>query len=115
MTYDYALFDLGRSLMLGGDPRSAVKVLQLRLQIANQTAGPCRSCSSRPKPAAARGPGVESTTSTTVEHLDGTNVHHLHHQHADDLGAAGDASLGSGQPGPGGAWRARHPSRAAAA
>ena len=37
-TYDYALFDLGRSLLLGGDPASAVKVLQLRLQIPNQTA-----------------------------------------------------------------------------
>jgi tRNA A-37 threonylcarbamoyl transferase component Bud32 len=38
VTYAYALYDLGRSLMLGGDPTSAVRVLQQRLKIPNQTA-----------------------------------------------------------------------------
>jgi eukaryotic-like serine/threonine-protein kinase len=37
MTYAYALYDLGRSLRLAGDPRDAVQVLYQRLQIPNQT------------------------------------------------------------------------------
>jgi tetratricopeptide (TPR) repeat protein len=37
LTYAYALYDLGRSLRLAGDPRDAVPVLQRRLQIPNQT------------------------------------------------------------------------------
>ena len=37
LTYAYALFDLGRSLRLSGDPRAAVPVLYKRLQIHNQT------------------------------------------------------------------------------
>jgi tetratricopeptide (TPR) repeat protein len=36
--YAYALFDLGRSLRLAGDPRAAVPILWQRLQIPNQTA-----------------------------------------------------------------------------
>jgi eukaryotic-like serine/threonine-protein kinase len=37
LTYAYALFDLGRSLRLSGDPRAAVPILYQRLQIHNQT------------------------------------------------------------------------------
>jgi serine/threonine-protein kinase len=37
LTYAYALYDLGRSLRLAGDPRAAVAVLWRRLQIPNQT------------------------------------------------------------------------------
>jgi hypothetical protein len=37
LTYAYALFDLGRSLRLAGDPREAVQVLWQRMQIPNQT------------------------------------------------------------------------------
>jgi hypothetical protein len=37
LTYAYALFDLGRSLRLAGDPRAAVPILYQRLQIPNQT------------------------------------------------------------------------------
>jgi eukaryotic-like serine/threonine-protein kinase len=37
LTYAYALYDLGRSLWLAGDPRDAVTVLYQRLQIPNQT------------------------------------------------------------------------------
>jgi eukaryotic-like serine/threonine-protein kinase len=37
LTYAYALFDLGRSLRLSGDPKAAVTVLYQRLQIPNQT------------------------------------------------------------------------------
>jgi Flp pilus assembly protein TadD len=37
LTYAYALFDLGRSLRLAGDPRAAVPILWRRLQIPNQT------------------------------------------------------------------------------
>ncbi len=37
LTYAYALFDLGRSLRLGGDPKAAIPVLWRRMQIPNQT------------------------------------------------------------------------------
>jgi serine/threonine-protein kinase len=37
LTYAYALYDLGRSLRLAGDPRAAVLILKQRLQIPNQT------------------------------------------------------------------------------
>jgi serine/threonine-protein kinase len=37
LTYAYALFDLGRSLRLAGDPRAAVPILYRRLQIPDQT------------------------------------------------------------------------------
>ncbi|MGN6868212.1 MAG: protein kinase domain-containing protein [Solirubrobacteraceae bacterium] len=37
LNYAYALFDLGRSLRLAGDPKDAVAVLYQRLQIPNQT------------------------------------------------------------------------------
>ncbi|MBV8220999.1 MAG: serine/threonine protein kinase [Solirubrobacterales bacterium] len=37
LTYAYALFDLGRSLRLSGDPKAAVTVLYQRLQIPDQT------------------------------------------------------------------------------
>jgi hypothetical protein len=37
LTYAYALYDLGRSLRLAGDPRAAVPILWRRLQIPNQT------------------------------------------------------------------------------
>jgi tetratricopeptide (TPR) repeat protein len=37
LTYAYALYDYGRTLLLAGDPKDAVKVLYQRLQIPNQT------------------------------------------------------------------------------
>ncbi len=37
LTYAYALFDLGRSLRLAGDPRAAAAVLWERMQIPDQT------------------------------------------------------------------------------
>ncbi len=37
LTYAYALYDLGRSLRLAGNPQAAIPVLQQRLQIPNQT------------------------------------------------------------------------------
>ncbi|HEY1520270.1 MAG TPA: serine/threonine-protein kinase [Solirubrobacteraceae bacterium] len=37
LSYAYALYDLGRSLRLAGDPRDAVSVLYQRLRIPNQT------------------------------------------------------------------------------
>ena len=37
VNYGYALYDLGRSLRLAGDPNAAIPVLQRRLQIPNQT------------------------------------------------------------------------------
>ena len=37
LTYAYALYDYGRTLLLAGDPKDAVTVLYQRLQIPNQT------------------------------------------------------------------------------
>ncbi len=37
LTYAYALFDLGHSLRMAGDPRAAIPILYRRLQIPNQT------------------------------------------------------------------------------
>ncbi len=37
LSYAYALYDYGRTLLLAGDPKDAVKVLYQRLQIPNQT------------------------------------------------------------------------------
>jgi hypothetical protein len=37
LTYAYALYDLGRSLRLAGDPRAAISILSRRLTIPNQT------------------------------------------------------------------------------
>ncbi len=38
LTYAYALYDLGRSFVLAGDPQAAIPILWRRLQIPNQTA-----------------------------------------------------------------------------
>ena len=37
LTYAYALFDLGHSLRMSGDPRAAIPILYKRLQIPDQT------------------------------------------------------------------------------
>lgn len=37
LTYAYALYDLGRSLLLSGDPKAAVPVLEQRLKFPDQT------------------------------------------------------------------------------
>jgi serine/threonine-protein kinase len=37
LTYAYALYDLGRSLRLAGDPQAAIPLLEQRLQIPDQT------------------------------------------------------------------------------
>ncbi len=37
INYAYALYDLGRSLRMSGDPKAAIPVLERRLQIPNQT------------------------------------------------------------------------------
>ena len=36
LTYAYALYDLGRTLRLAGDPQAAIPILEARLQIPNQ-------------------------------------------------------------------------------
>jgi serine/threonine-protein kinase len=36
LTYAYALYDLGRTLRLAGDPQAAIPILQKRMQIPNQ-------------------------------------------------------------------------------
>jgi tetratricopeptide (TPR) repeat protein len=36
LTYAYALYDLGRTLRLAGDPQAAIPILEQRLKIPNQ-------------------------------------------------------------------------------
>ena len=38
LTYAYGLYDLGRAMVLAGDPGGAVPILEARLKIPNQTA-----------------------------------------------------------------------------
>ncbi len=57
LTYAYALYDLGRSLVLSGNPRAAIPILQQRLQIPNQTAD--RPGAAQPSRAGRR-PGSQS-------------------------------------------------------
>jgi hypothetical protein len=38
LTYAYALYDLGRTLQLAGDPTAAIPILEARLKIPNQPA-----------------------------------------------------------------------------
>ncbi len=37
LTYAYALYDLGRSLRLNGEPQAAIPILRQRLEIPDQT------------------------------------------------------------------------------
>ena len=63
LTYAYALYDLGRSLVLGGDPGGAIPVLQQRLKIPNQT-GVVRQMLNQALQAAGQAPEPSPTQTT---------------------------------------------------
>jgi eukaryotic-like serine/threonine-protein kinase len=63
LTYAYALYDLGRSLVLGGDPNGAIPVLQKRLKIPNQT-GVVRQMLNQALQAAGQAPESSPTQTT---------------------------------------------------
>jgi serine/threonine protein kinase len=93
LTYAYALYDLGRALVLGGDPSGAIPVLQQRLKIPNQT-GVVRQMLNQALQAAGQAPKPSPTQTQTAPAppSDGTgpgasNEHH--HGHAGPTGGAG--------------------------
>jgi serine/threonine protein kinase len=87
LTYAYALYDLGRSLVLGGDPGGAIPVLQRRLKIPNQT-DVVRQMLNQALQAAGQAP-QQSTTQTTP--APPTSSHGPGHSkgHAGPTGGAG--------------------------
>jgi tRNA A-37 threonylcarbamoyl transferase component Bud32/tetratricopeptide (TPR) repeat protein len=95
LTYAYALYDLGRSLRLSGDPQAAVPVLQHRLQIPNQP-GIVRHELHLAKRALGPGPtpaksGGAAPAPPPKHDQKGKQGHH-HHGHG--AGAATDRSAG---------------------
>ncbi len=86
LAYAYALFDLGRSLRLAGDPKAAVTVLWQRLQIPNQT-GIVRAelelaLRALGQQAHAANPGASPGPARKVRPAAGPAGHH-HHGHGD--------------------------------
>jgi eukaryotic-like serine/threonine-protein kinase len=75
LTYAYALYDLGRSLRLSGDPQAAIPILSRRLAIPNQT-GVVRAelrlalqAVGRGRPAPAQGTSGGATAAPHGRHL----------------------------------------------
>jgi tetratricopeptide (TPR) repeat protein len=77
LTYAYALYDLGRSLVLGGDPNGAIPVLQQRLKIPNQT-GVVRQMLDQALRAAGQAPATSQTETQTTPTAPAGNPGHGH-------------------------------------
>jgi tetratricopeptide (TPR) repeat protein len=93
LTYAYALYDLGRALVLGGDPSGAIPVLQQRLKIPNQT-GVVRHMLNQALQAAGQAPEPSQTQTQTTpappSHGPGPGASKEHHRgHAGPTGGAG--------------------------
>jgi serine/threonine protein kinase len=89
LTYAYALYDLGRSLVLGGDPNSAIPVLQQRLKIPNQT-GVVRQMLNQALQAAGQAPESSQTQTTPAPSSDDHGPGNFKgHGHAGPTGGAG--------------------------
>jgi hypothetical protein len=93
LTYAYALYDLGRALVLGGDPSGAIPVLQHRLKIPNQT-GVVRQMLNQALQAAGQAPKPSPTQTQTApappSDGPGPGVSKEHHRgHAGPTGGAG--------------------------
>jgi len=101
LTYAYALYDLGRSLRLGGDPQEAVRVLYQRLQIPNQTEVVRRQLQQ-----ALLALGAKTNSGGAAAGPGGPGKHGRHHHHhghgKPGGGGPGGGSPGGGSPGAGG-------------
>jgi len=97
LTYAYALYDLGRSLRLSGDPQAAIPILYRRLAIPNQT-GVVRTelqlamqaAGQRPS---ARGPSASGPPASGGSAPTPKQKHARRHGHS----ASGGAALGQDQ------------------
>jgi eukaryotic-like serine/threonine-protein kinase len=104
LTYAYGLYDLGRSLVLAGDPGGAVPVLEARLKIPNQT-GVVKQELNQALQASGQVPGSMTTPSqpgTSTKHGKGQGPSHGKangHNHSSPSTGSG----GAGLPSPGGA------------
>jgi serine/threonine protein kinase len=100
LTYAYALYDLGRSLVLGGDPNGAIPVLKQRLKIPNQT-GVVRQMLNQALQAAGQAPQQPQTQTAPAApsggHGPGRSEGHGH-GHAGPTGGAGLAPAPSHGP-----------------
>jgi serine/threonine-protein kinase len=65
LTYAYALYDLGRALMLSGDAKDAVPVLEQRLKIPNQTAVVQQTLDQARQRAGIAAPAAPTTSTST--------------------------------------------------
>jgi len=96
LTYAYALYDLGRSLRLDGDPQAAIPILWRRLAIPNQT-GVVRAELHLALQAAGQGTSSQAQTqggSPSGGAPPGPSERHRHHA---DHGPSGGAALGDNQ------------------
>jgi serine/threonine-protein kinase len=64
LTYAYALYDLGHALMLSGDPKAAIPVLEQRLKIPDQTAVVQQTLDQARQQAGAPAPSAGGSAST---------------------------------------------------
>ncbi len=87
LTYAYALYDLGRALLLSGDPKAAIPVLEQRLKIPNQTAGRQQTLNQALQAAGRRAPAAP----------DGRAGAHGHHGHGRARAHGGHGQRSAGQ------------------
>jgi eukaryotic-like serine/threonine-protein kinase len=69
ISYAYALYDLGRSLRLAGDPAAAIPILERRLQIPNQTPVVLSELRQAQRADAHRGAAAGTATSPRGHHV----------------------------------------------
>ena len=93
LTYAYALYDLGRSLRLAGNPQAAIPILWRRLAIPNQTDVVRTELRLAMQAAGQSQPPTQGQTSGGS--APGPRGKHDKHHH--DYGASGGAALGQGQ------------------
>jgi eukaryotic-like serine/threonine-protein kinase len=103
LTYAYGLYDLGRSMVLAGDPGGAVPILEQRLKIPNQTAVVQQELNqalqaSGQQPAQLSTPSQPGTSTTPAAHPKGGHGH----SHTPKKPAPPPNSGGAALPGPGG-------------
>jgi eukaryotic-like serine/threonine-protein kinase len=96
LTYAYAMYDLGRSLRLAGDPQAAVRVLYQRLQIPNQT-----EVVRQQLQLALLALGAKANSGGAGTGPPAPGHHHRHHHHRGG-GGNGSGNGGGGGDSPGG-------------
>jgi tetratricopeptide (TPR) repeat protein len=98
LTYAYALYDLGRSLRLSGDPQAAIPILSRRLTIPNQT-GVVRTELQLAMQAAGQRPSGQGQPATQPQSSGGgaPAPKDKHPRHDHDHAASGGAAFGQSQ------------------